>query len=205
MVRRQLEARGITDSRVLDAMGRIPRHAFVPPELAAQAYDDAPLPIGHEQTISQPYIVALMTEAAELSDEDEVLEVGTGTGYHTAVLAALAKHVWSVERLEPLSRQAGERLRRLGIDNVTLVMGDGAQGFPDAAPYDAIIVAAAAPNPPKPLLMQLGVRGRLVIPLGDLSLQELTVVRRTAEGYAERRVGSCRFVPLVSSQAFGDG
>lgn len=205
MVQRQLKARGISDQPVLDVMARIPREAFVPPELARQAYDDAPLPIGHDQTISQPYIVALMTEAAALGPDDRVLEVGTGTGYHTAVLASIARHVWSIERLEPLSREAAARLRRLGIENVTLIVGDGAKGYADAAPYDAIIVAAAAPAPPTPLLMQLAVGGRLVIPIGDLALQDLTVMRRTADGYTERRVGSCRFVPLVSSEAFGDG
>lgn len=203
MVQRQLEARGITDERVLDAMRTVPREAFVPPHLGAQAYDDAPLPIGHDQTISQPYIVALMTEAAALGPADRVLEVGTGTGYHAAVIAAIAQHVWSIERLEALSRDAGERLRMLGVDNLTLIVGDGAQGHPPAAPYDAIIVAAAAPRPPKALLEQLAVGGRLVIPLGDLALQELTVVGRTDDGYAERQVGSCRFVPLVSSEAFG--
>lgn len=202
MVRRQLEARGITDRNVLAAMGAIPREAFVPPHLVYQAYDDAPLPIGLDQTISQPYIVALMTQAAALTERSTVLEVGTGSGYHTAILAHIAAHVWSIERLTALSRQAEQRLARLGITNVTLVVGDGARGHPDAAPYDAIIVAAAAPRPPQPLLDQLARDGRLVIPIGDLALQELVVVERTDGGYRERREGTCRFVPLVSSEAF---
>lgn len=209
MIRRHLRGRGIADRRVLAAMAAVPRERFVPEYLADQAYDDAPLPIGHDQTISQPYIVALMTEAAGLTRRSRVLEVGTGTGYHTAVLATIAHHVWTIERLGELSAAAEQRLRTLKITNVTFVVGDGAKGFPPAAPYDAIVVAAAAPRAPPALLDQLAMGGRLVIPLGDLHLQELTIMRRTPDGVACHTAGTCRFVPLVSSEGFssvmGDG
>ena len=204
MVRRQLAARGISDRRVLAAMADVSRERFVPLEVQHLAYADQPLPIGCEQTISQPYIVALMTEEAHLNHRSKVLEVGTGTGYHTAVLAKIAHHVWSVERLEELSREAGQRLDALGVNNVTLIVGDGARGYPEAAPYDAIIVAAAAPGLPTPLLNELAVGGRLVIPVGDRAIQVLYCVERTAHGYREYTAGSCRFVPLVSPEAFDD-
>jgi protein-L-isoaspartate(D-aspartate) O-methyltransferase len=166
------------------------------------AYADQPLPIGCDQTISQPYIVALMTTLASLNRQSNVLEVGTGTGYHTAVLARIAEWVWSVERIEELSHQAGKRLTDLGIGNVTLLVGDGARGYPEAAPYDAIVVAAAAPEPPQPLLEQLALGGRLVIPIGDRAVQVLYSVERTPNGYRNHTSGSCRFVPLVSPHAF---
>jgi len=204
MLRRHLAARDITDRRVLAAMRAVPREAFVPEPLLAQAYDDGPLPIGHDQTISQPYIVALMTQEARVTRRANVLDVGTGSGYQAAVLARLARHVWSVERLEPLSRAADERLRSLGIANVTLVIGDGALGCPAGAPYDAIVVAAASPRVPRPLVNQLAVHGRLVIPLGDRALQDLTILERTPSGYRTTRAGPCRFVPLVSDEAFGE-
>lgn len=203
MVRRHLAARGISDRRVLAAMVAVPRERFVPPHLTEQAYDDAPLPIGHDQTISQPYIVALMTQAARLTRRSAVLEIGTGSGYHTAVLAHIARHVWSVERVAALSRDAERRLATLGIRNVTLLVGDGGLGYPAAAPYDAIVVAAAAPRPPQPLTDQLALGGRLVIPIGDRALQELVVVQRTADGLRTQHAGPCRFVPLVSSEGFG--
>jgi protein-L-isoaspartate(D-aspartate) O-methyltransferase len=205
MVRQQLAARDIVDRRVLAAMASVPREEFVPEHLRQHAFDDGPLPIGHDQTISQPYIVALMTQAAALTRHAHVLDVGTGSGYQTAVLAKLARHVWSIERLAPLSHEARARLARLGIANVTFVVGDGARGHPDEQPYDAIIVAAAAPKAPPALLDQLALGGRLVIPLGDRTLQELTVVRRTADGYRTATAGACRFVPLVSQDAFADG
>jgi protein-L-isoaspartate(D-aspartate) O-methyltransferase len=204
MVRRQLAARDISDRRVLAAMASVPRSAFVPPHLRDQAYADSPLPVGYDQTISQPYIVALMTQEARVNRHSVVLDVGTGTGYQTAILAMLTRHVWTIERIAPLSCEAEHRLQRLGFDNVTAVVGDGARGHPPGAPYDAIVVAAASPHPPPPLVDQLAVGGRLVIPIGDRALQDLTIVERTAAGYHERTAGACRFVPLVSSEAFGE-
>jgi protein-L-isoaspartate(D-aspartate) O-methyltransferase len=202
MVRRQLAARDITDRRVLAAMAAVPRAEFVPPGLRDQAYADSPLPVGYDQTISQPYIVALMTQAARVGRRSVVLDVGTGTGYQAAILAKLAHHVWTVERLEPLARSAERRLADLGFCNVTTVVGDGALGHPEAAPYDAIVVAAAAPRPPAPLLDQLALGGRLVIPLGDRALQDLTIVERRADGFRHHSAGGCRFVPLLSQEAF---
>jgi len=204
MVRRQLAARDIGDRRVLAAMASVPRSAFVPAHLCDQAYADTPLPVGFDQTISQPYIVALMTQEARVDRHSRVLDVGTGTGYQAAILARLARHVWTIERIASLSREADHRLRQLGFDNVSVVVGDGALGYPAGAPYDAIVVAAAAPHPPAPLLEQLAVGGRLVIPIGDRALQDLTIVERTAGGFRERTAGACRFVPLVSSEAFGE-
>ena len=202
MLHRHLAGRDITDRRVLAAMRAVPREAFVPEHLRAHAYDDGPLPIGHDQTISQPYIVALMTQEARITRRAHVLDVGTGSGYQAAILARLARHVWSIERLAELSRGAGERLRGLGIDNVTLIVGDGALGHANAGPYDAIVVAAASPGIPRPLVEQLAVHGRLVIPVGDRALQDLTVLEHTPAGYRTTRAGACRFVPLVSEAAF---
>ena len=204
MVRRQLAARDITDRRVLAVLASVPRDRFVPPHLVEQAYDDGPLPIDCDQTISQPYIVAQMVQAARVGRHSRVLDVGTGSGYQAAILARLAWHVWSVERHETLSQQAARRLDALGLDNVTFVVGDGARGYLEAAPYDAIVVAAAAPRPPAPLLGQLAVQGRLVIPVGDRTLQDLTIVARTERGYETSTAGACRFVPLVSEHAFAD-
>jgi len=202
MVRRDLESRGVSDKRVLAAMDSVLRECFVPPEMQHLAYADQPLPIGHDQTISQPYIVALMTELANVSRHSRVLEVGTGSGYHTAVLARIAEHVWSIERIEELSSQAQQRLTALGIRNVTLLVGDGARGFPASSPFDAIVVAAAAPEPPQPLLDQLALDGRLVIPIGDRAVQVLYSVERTRDGFRNHTSGPCRFVPLVSPHAF---
>ncbi len=205
MVRCHLAGRDIRDDRVLAAMAAVPREAFVPDHLRAHAYDDAPLPIGYEQTISQPYIVALMIQEARVDPDSIVLDVGTGSGYQTALLAQLARHVWSVERLPELYETAAGHLEALGIDNVTLVVGDGALGWDEGAPYDAIIVAAAAPRAPQPLLDQLAVHGRLVIPIGDRALQDLTIFERTERGMRTTRAGPCRFVPLLSHEAFHDG
>jgi protein-L-isoaspartate(D-aspartate) O-methyltransferase len=202
MVRQDLVGRGISDKRVLAAMASVPREHFVPQDLRHLAYADQPLPIGCEQTISQPYIVALMTEEAHITRHSNVLEVGTGTGYHTAVIASIARHVWSVERMAQLSHDADVRLDEIGVENITLLIGDGAQGHLAAAPFDAIIVAAAAPNSPDPLLEQLAIGGRLVIPVGDRAIQTLYSVERTADGFVNHTAGSCRFVPLVSPQAF---
>lgn len=204
MVRRHLAARDITDRRVLAAMASIPRACFVPPHLRDRAYADTPLPIGYDQTISQPYIVALMTQEARISRHSLVLDVGTGTGYQTAILAKIARHVWSIERLAALSREAEWRLASLGIRNVTLIIGDGAQGHPEGAPFDAIVVSAASPKPPRPLLEQLALGGRLVIPIGDRVLQDLTIVERTDTGHRQHTAGPCRFVPLLSVEAFAE-
>jgi len=174
----------------------------VAPALASQAYDDVPLPATHGQTISQPYIVALMTAEAHLTRHSQVLEIGTGTGYHAAVLANLARSVWTVERVPEMVREAAGRLARLGLTNVTCLVGDGGLGHAPAAPYHAIVVAAAVPAPPPRLLNQLDLWGRLVIPVGDRSLQELMVYQRTPTGFDARSAGACRFVPLLSPAGF---
>ncbi len=196
MVTTQLEARGIDDARVLAAMRAVPRHEFVPSDMSARAYDDTPLPIGHEQTISQPYIVALMTELAAIRPGAKVLEVGTGSGYQAAVLAELAKDVYSIEIVEPLARRAAETLRRLGYGRVHLRTGDGYRGWPDAAPFDAVIVTAAPGKVPAPLLEQLAPGGRLVIPVGTRE-QMLEVHRRTRTGVEVERTVPVRFVPMT--------
>jgi protein-L-isoaspartate(D-aspartate) O-methyltransferase len=205
MVQRQLADRGVADRRVLAAMRWVPREQFVPPDLICEAYGDYPLRIGAGQTISQPYIVALMTEAAGITRRSRVLEVGTGSGYHAAVLARLARDVWSMDRLPNLAREARGRLAALGLDNVTVLVGDGAFGYPPAAPYDAILVAAAAPGPPPSLLRQLGIGGRLVIPVGGRDVQELTVYEQTPRGTTTESLCACCFVPLVSHEAFDAG
>jgi protein-L-isoaspartate(D-aspartate) O-methyltransferase len=196
MVRTQLEARDITDARVLAAMRAVPRHEFVPAALAERAYDDTPLPIGHEQTISQPYIVALMTQHARVGPQARVLEVGTGSGYQAAVLAEVAKDVHSIEIVEPLAKEAEKTLRRLGYDRVRVRQGDGYRGWPEAAPFDAILVTAAPERVPQPLLDQLAPGGRLVIPVGK-GVQSLEVHRRTEDGMVVERVAPVRFVPMT--------
>lgn len=196
MVREQIEARGGRTVTILQAMRKVPRHEFVPASDRRVAYEDHPLPIGHGQTISQPYIVALMTELARPSAESRVLEVGTGSGYQTAVLAEVAAEVYTIEIVPELARRAEGDLARLGHKNVHFRIGDGFLGWPEAAPFDAIIVTAAPEKIPPPLLEQLKVGGRLVIPVGD-HFQELKVVTRTADGYREERSGSVRFVPMT--------
>ncbi len=204
MVASQLAARGLHDRRVLAAMAWVPREWFVPPPLAADAYDDAPLPIGNSQTISQPYVVALMTACVAAQRRDRILEIGTGSGYQTAVLARLAGTVCTIERLPDLLVEAEERFRRLGLTNIHTRLGDGAEGWPEHAPFDGILVAAAVPQVPAPLAEQLATGGRLVVPIGDLAAQELVVFRRTARGLEERRAGGVRFVPLISRLAFSE-
>jgi len=196
MVAEQLVARGVRDRRVLSAMKEVPRESFVPSELASRAYADQPLPLGHEQTISQPYIVARMTELLALEPEDKVLEVGTGSGYQAAVLAELAAEVYSVEIVAPLAERARDVLERLGYENVHVRIGDGYQGWPEEAPFDAIIVTAAPAEIPEPLKQQLRSGGRLVIPVGERS-QELLVLTRTAQGFTEQSVLPVRFVPMT--------
>src|SRR6059036_2400798 len=204
MVMRQLAGRGVRDQRVLAAMRWAPREWFLPPHLAGDAYNDAPLPIGSGQTISQPYVVALMTERLDPKRTHRILEIGTGSGYQTAILAHLARSgkIFTVERLPDLLVEAEERFRRLGLTNIETRLGDGAAGWPECAPFQGIIVTAAAPSVPTPLTEQLAPGGRLVIPIGDLASQELVILQRGPAGMVERRAGGVRFVPLISRLAF---
>jgi len=204
MVAAQLESRGIRNRRVLAVMAQVPREWFLPPKLRGVAYDDAPLPIGNGQAISQPYIVGLMTAVLAPRRADRVLEIGTGSGYQAAILAHLVARVYTIERLPDLLVESEERFRRLGLANVETRLGDGAGGWPEAAPFDGILVTAAAPKVPAPLLEQLAVGGRLVIPIGDLDAQELVIYQRTARGIEQRRAGGVRFVPLISRYAFAE-
>jgi protein-L-isoaspartate(D-aspartate) O-methyltransferase len=197
MVRNQLAGRGIKDPRVLDAMRAVPRHIFVPAQSGSQAYDDRPLPIGEGQTISQPYMVAVMTQVLEVNPGDHVLEIGTGSGYQTAILGTLARDVVSVERHATLADRARETLERLALTNVEVVVGDGTEGWPPRAPYDRILVTAGAPAVPEALREQLALRGRLVIPVGPPELQHLMTVTRTEDGFESRTGEACVFVPLV--------
>lgn len=193
-----LRRRGIKDERVLSAMLKVPRHLFVPPELSEEAYNDYPLPIGHGQTISQPYIVALMTEALEVKENHRVLEIGTGSGYQCAILAELAKEVYSVERIPELALRAQRVLSLLGYNNVWIKIDDGTLGWPEYAPYDRIIVTAGAPKIPEPLIEQLDKGGIMVIPVGDEYSQELLVVTKlTEDGKVKvKSLGGCVFVKL---------
>jgi len=202
MVRRQLAARGIDDPRVLAAMSKVPRERFLPPSLQADAYADRALPIDCGQTISQPFIVALMTQAMRLTGSERVLEIGTGSGYQAAVLAELAGEVVTVERHADLSRRAGTVLAELGYQNVTLVCGDGTLGYPDRAPYDRIMVTAASRDVPPPLFDQLAEGGILVIPLGGRDYQNLQAIERRAGRSVTVDLSPCRFVPLVGDQGW---
>lgn len=204
MLADQLRARGIHDTRVLNAIRTVPRHEFVPAELRKDAYADAPLPIGHEQTISQPYMVAYMTQLLALKPDDVVLEIGTGSGYQTAILSLLARHVYSLERYRDLGKQAAIRLMRLGYTNVDIHVGDGSQGLADMAPFDAILVTAAAPRIPGPLQTQLNPNGgRLVIPVGN-QRQNLDRVVRNGNRWETKRMMSVKFVPLIGRYGFKD-
>jgi protein-L-isoaspartate(D-aspartate) O-methyltransferase len=205
MVERQLRRRGIGDERVLEAMAAVPRELFVEDRLAGRAYADSALPIGDEQTISQPWVVAAICQALELRGPERVLEIGTGSGYSTAILARLAANVISIERLPRLGRDATERLRGLGIgERVDVRVGDGTLGAPDEAPFDAIAVHASAPAPPPTLLEQLGLGGRLVVPVAEPGADVLTLLTRTEGGFESRRIAPCRFVPLVGEHGFGE-
>lgn len=197
MVERQLRGRGIRDERVLAAMLSVPRHEFIPPELAGEAYSDRPLPIGHSQTISQPFMVAAMAQALELTGGERVLEVGAGSGYQAAVLSLLAREIHTVEVHEDLSVDTAERLRRLGYGNVSVHVGDGTLGWPEQAPFEAIVVTAAAPEIPPPLAAQLAEGGRLIIPVGTAEEQRLLRVEKRESMLATRPLFHCRFVPLV--------
>jgi len=197
MVRTQIESRGITDRLLLEAMRKIPREKFVDEEFKGSAYEDHPLPIGEGQTISQPYIVALMTQSLKLKGKEKVLEIGTGSGYQTAVLAELSREVYSIERYESLVARARLVLESLGYTNVQIFTGDGTEGLEEYAPYDRIIVTAAAPQVPPPLIEQLAEGGRLVIPVGSLYSQDLQVVEKKRGKIFTRTEGGCVFVPLV--------
>ncbi len=196
MVTEQIEARGVRDPRVLEALRRVPRHRFVPEAVREEAYADRPLPIGLEQTISQPYIVALMTELACIDADSKVLEIGTGSGYQAAVLAEIAREVYSIEIVAPLAERARATLSRLGYEKVHVRSGDGYRGWPEQAPFDAILVTAAPAQVPEPLKQQLAMGGRLVIPVGERH-QELRVITRTQHGFRERRELFVRFVPMT--------
>ncbi len=202
MVEHQLRERGIHDERVLAAMNRVPRHEFVLPKDWPEAYADRPIAIAEHQTTSQPYMIAAMLQAAEIRPEDRVLEIGSGSGYQTALLAELAKEVFAIERYPTLVGQARQALDRLGYQNIALVAGDGTLGAPQAAPFNAIIVSAAAPQPPPALIQQLAVGGRLVVPVGDTSQQILEVVEKQPDGITVRSLEGCRFVPLIGQQGF---
>ncbi len=197
MLESQIRARDVRDPRVLEAIRKVPRHLFVEEALRDRAYFDKALPIGEKQTISQPYMVAAMSEALELQGRDRVLEIGTGSGYQTAVLAELAESVFSVERIASFVPLARRRLESLGYYNVLIKIGDGTIGWSEHAPYDAILVTAAAPQVPRPLLDQLKLGGRLVVPLGPEDAQMLVRIRSDEEGFHEEALGECRFVKLI--------
>ncbi len=202
MVKEQLSARDVTDERVLQAMLAVPRHLFVPRDVQHLAYADAPLPIGEKQTISQPYIVALMTQLLELKGDEKVLEVGTGSGYQAAILAHLARQVYTLERIPKLAQQARKVLRKLALQNVEVIEGDGSQGLPEHAPFDAIVVTAAAPRVPEPLKQQLAEGGRLVLPVGSRVGQILERWVRKGEDYEVERIAPVAFVPLVGTHGW---
>jgi protein-L-isoaspartate(D-aspartate) O-methyltransferase len=202
MVETQLRRRHVSDASVLASMGAVPRHEFVAAEFRNRAYEDAPLPIGEGQTISQPYIVAAMTAALRLNGSERVLEVGAGCGYQAAVLASLAKEIFTIEYRDQLGALAAQRLSRLGYANVHVHCGDGTLGLPEFAPFDAILVAAAAPAAPAPLLAQLAVGGRMVVPVGDVENQELQLIERGHDTFRRIMLESCRFVPLIGAHGW---
>ena len=200
MVEWQIERRWVTDGKVLEAMDRVRRHLFVPDELRGRAYEDTPLPIGYGQTISQPYIVAYMTEAARLRSDDRVLEIGTGCGYQAAVLAEIVKEVYTIEIVKPLADSARSRLEQLEYKNVKVKCGDGYEGWPEQAPFDAMIITAAPDEIPEKLVSQLKIGGRMVVPVGTF-FQELYLVVRTDSGFDKKILLPVRFVPMVHSEA----
>ena len=202
MVERQLRRRGISDERVLRAMEAVPREHFVPESVRRSAYNDSALPIGHEQTISQPWVVAAICQALSLAGDEIVLEIGTGSGYSAAVLSHLADHVVSIERVPELGEWAHERLDELGIQNVEGIIGDGSRGYPERAPYDAIAVHAATPEAPHSLLSQLAPDGRLVVPIATGSADVLTAFIRENGELRQETIGPCRFVPLIGAEGF---
>jgi len=204
MVKNQLIARGIKDERVLQVMGKIPRHLFIEDALYGEAYNDHPVPIGEKQTISQPYIVALMTEALELKENENTLEIGTGSGYQTAILAELSSRVYTIERIKSLLRNARKLLSQLGYDNILFKAFDGTLGWKEYAPFDAIMVTAGAPHLAKPLIDQLADNGRMIIPVGDRYSQELIKVVRKGKELEQESLGGCRFVNLIGAHGWSD-
>ena len=199
MVQKQLVRRGIDDQRVLAAMGKVPREEFVPANMRSKSYHDSPLPIGYEQTISQPYMVARMTQELRVQPRDRVLEIGTGSGYQSAVLAELAAEIYSIEIVEPLAKMAEATLQRLGYKNVRVKVGDGYKGWPEAAPFDAIMVSCAPDHVPQPLIDQLRNGGRMIIPVGPQYAQQLYLFDKINGGLRERVVETVRFVPMRRS------
>jgi protein-L-isoaspartate(D-aspartate) O-methyltransferase len=204
MVKDQLVDRGLADDRALDAMRKVPRHRFVPLESQADSYFDGPLPIGYGQTISQPYMVALMVQALELNGKEKVLEIGTGSGYQTAILAELCARVVSIERVRELAVQARQLLSDLQYDNITVIEADGTLGYQEEAPFDGIIVSAASPGVPDNLVRQLAENGRLVIPTGSRSIQELQVITKQKGKVKTRHVCGCMFVPLIGKEGWDE-
>ena len=204
MVEEQIISRGIQDPKLIVAMQKVPRHLFVEEALQNQAYNDHPLPIGEKQTISQPYIVALMTEALQLKGDERILEIGTGSGYQTTILAEMAGKVFSVERIRSLAIKARRLLYELGYFNVEIKIFDGTYGWVEEAPFDAIIVTAGSPDIPQPLIDQLAIGGRLVIPLGDQSLQDLIRITKTEKGIKREDLGGCRFVKLIGRYGWNE-
>lgn len=198
----QLKAQGIKDKRVLKAFQKVPRHLFVRAEDLDDAYENSPLPIGYGQTISQPFIVALMTEALELDADDKVLEIGTGSGYQTAILAELAHEVYSIEKVPQLAEGAERRLKQLSYRNIQITVGDGTRGWVENSPYNAIMVTAASPKVPPSLWQQLALEGRMVIPVGDMFVQDLLLLRKTEKGRTKISLGGCRFVPLLGEEGW---
>jgi protein-L-isoaspartate(D-aspartate) O-methyltransferase len=205
MVEEQIRSRGVRQPEVLNAMSEVPRHLFIPERVREQAYEDKPVPIDYDQTISQPYIVALMTELLDLSGDEKVLEIGTGSGYHSAILSKVADEVYTIEIIEPLADRAVVRLRALGFGNVRVRYGDGYDGWPEAAPFDAIILTAAPPRLPQPLIDQLKIGGKMVVPVGDY-LQDLQLITKTGEhDYTKQRIAPVRFVPMTGEVQKGRG
>jgi len=203
MVERQLRRRGIEDERVLAAMAAVPRELFVPEAVRSSAYNDSALPIGHEQTISQPWVVAAICQALRLRGDERVLEIGTGSGYSAAVLAKLASEVITIERVPELAEEARERLGELGVENVEVIVGDGSRGYPEGAPYDAIAVHAATPEAPQTLLGELADPGRLVVPIATGAADLLTLFIREGDSLRQQTIGPTRFVPLIGAEGFG--
>lgn len=204
MVKNQLIPRGIRDKAVLSAMGKIQRHLFVDEALIGEAYNDHPLPIGHKQTISQPYIVALMTQSLDLSGKEKTLEIGTGSGYQTAILAEISEKVYTIERIRPLMEKARSLLNEMGYTNILFKSYDGTMGWEEFSPYDAIMITAGAPDIPEPLLNQLNEGGRMIIPIGNRFSQELVKVTKKKERYEKENLGGCRFVDLIGVHGWNE-